>query len=88
MEQRQESPATLVPSVNGEEVTQASLLEAGTGDTASAAGESWDWQPWLLKRIPALEALRTYSWESAWRDMVAGLSVGCSGCCLRAMAMR
>jgi SulP family sulfate permease len=75
MEQRQESPATLVPSVNGEEVTQASLLEAGTGDTAAAAGESWDWQTWLLKRIPALEALRTYSWESAWRDMVAGLSV-------------
>jgi hypothetical protein len=45
MEQRQESPATLVPSVNGEEVTQASLLEAGTGDTAAAAGKAGTGKP-------------------------------------------
>lgn len=31
--------------------------------------------PWIYRRVPALEALRHYSWASARSDLVAGLTV-------------
>src|SRR6516164_4763260 len=31
--------------------------------------------PWLLRRIPALDALRGYSWGALGRDATAGLTV-------------
>ncbi|MCS7015211.1 MAG: SulP family inorganic anion transporter [Gemmatales bacterium] len=49
--------------------------ENGRDAWEEAPPARWDWRAWVLKRIPALDALRDYSVHAIWADLVAGLSV-------------
>ncbi|MCS7168028.1 MAG: SulP family inorganic anion transporter [Gemmatales bacterium] len=51
------------------------IEENGTEINGELPSSRWDWHAWLLRRIPALDALRNYSIHAAWADLVAGLSV-------------
>ena len=41
-------------------------------DEPSSSNAAWTW---LLRKVPALDSLRTYSWEIFRRDLIAGLTV-------------
>jgi len=45
-----------------------SLLDTSTSTNGGWAG-------WLFRHVPALDALRSYSWTALWRDALAGLTV-------------
>jgi SulP family sulfate permease len=44
-------------------------------DVSAEAPPLPGWLGWLLRRVPAVDSLRRYSWEALGRDLTAGLTV-------------
>jgi sulfate permease, SulP family len=53
-------------------IVPSNAPEPAATTPASEPGPSWGW---LFRRVPALEALRTYGWHALGRDAAAGLTV-------------
>jgi len=74
-ERESKVPAAVVQDDNGNGTAEAAWSESVPGELAGAGVGPESWRYWIFKRVPALDSLRTYSWQAAWCDAVAGLSV-------------